>query len=328
MGFNKHLNQRTLTLFGSLALLLGSSMFMGQACSDVGLKPLTNPTTITVHIQNYCPVTKYTFRDAFLYNASARLINGGFLVDSDRDGIPDSSEKEVANLYGISTKFADTNGDYFSDLIIFKMNLNQASQAMLPLCNTGNQDVDGDGLNDCEEAYLQLDKQKADTDFDGIPDGIEFRFGTRANDPNDAVLSLMGDDMTNLDKMKANIPVALYADDDIKKMGVQYDINPIIPAAPAAAAAPPCYDLKISNVPIVPVTNGNKVMVYVTEDTINNTSGTSILVREVRWLMALVPQEIEDKSTVLISDGIHQQVIDGTIIPLVVLPPPKTGGSK
>ncbi len=40
------------------------------------------------------------------------------------------------------------------------------------------QDLDGDGLNGCEENLLQTDPKRADTDGDGFADGLEFRFAT------------------------------------------------------------------------------------------------------------------------------------------------------
>ena len=39
-------------------------------------------------------------------------------------------------------------------------------------------DTDGDGLHDCEEIYVGTSQTAVDTDVDGIPDPIEFRFGT------------------------------------------------------------------------------------------------------------------------------------------------------
>ena len=39
------------------------------------------------------------------------------------------------------------------------------------------QDLDGDGLNGCEEDLLNTDPERADTDGDGFSDGLEFRFG-------------------------------------------------------------------------------------------------------------------------------------------------------
>ena len=40
------------------------------------------------------------------------------------------------------------------------------------------QDSDGDGLRDCEEIFIGTGQNSVDTDVDGIPDAVEYRFRT------------------------------------------------------------------------------------------------------------------------------------------------------
>lgn len=289
---------------------------IGQACSDSKLAPVLPPIpTFTLKIQNYCVSNGFTYRDVFAFNSSAKIAGQNWVTDYDRDGLTDKVEQEstIVSQFGVSpTKAATQNADY-SDLMIVRLGLGLSAQNLLPQCATGSADTDNDGLTDCTENYLQTDSQKADTDGDGIPDGIEFRFTLNPTDANDAFQSIMGDDLTNLQKIKSNIPVDTMADANfVKRLGITYLTNP---------SSNTCADMEITKIPILPVKNGNKVWVYVVEDRMNNTTGTTVLNREARWVSLIIPQEVKDKSTVFVNDGIRQQTIDGKIIPLIVQSP-------
>lgn len=294
-------------------------------CSDSVLMPAQKPVnTITLQILNYCPVSGFTTRDTFAYNASAKITGVNWTTDFDRDGITDSVEQDqnIVGQYGISATLSNTVNPSYSDLVIMKMGLTASAQNLLPNCANPTADIDNDGLTDCEEAYLQTDQQKADTDGDGIPDGVEFRFGLNPKDSYDSFQSIMGDNMTNLEKLKSNIPTSIMAEPRIKIMGLNYTYS----AAAATNPLPNCKDITVSNIPVVKASNGNKIMVYVVEDKVTSTSGTTILTREARWLSVYVPQNIINHSSVIVNDGIHQQVVDGVTIPLVVVSP--AGGSS
>ncbi len=111
-------------------------------------------------------------------NEHARLdpTNAELLADSDRDGLPD--EREVA--LGTNRNRADTDGDRYSDFfeVTFESEGFGATDKGQPATTCSNgRDGDGDGLNDCEEAFLGTDPNQPDTDADGILDLRELQMG-------------------------------------------------------------------------------------------------------------------------------------------------------
>jgi hypothetical protein len=99
------------------------------------------------------------------------------LVDTDGDGLDDETEF-AAKLNPLSP---DTDGDGYND----KLEYDRRKAGFDPLDPNvpvkkciEREDLDGDGLNGCEEKILGTDPKIADTDRDRITDGIEFIFGT------------------------------------------------------------------------------------------------------------------------------------------------------
>jgi len=97
------------------------------------------------------------------------------LADSDGDGLADLEEDEL----GTDPLLADTDGDAIGDLVevVVGSDPTAAEQHDDPLPEDF-EDPDGDGLNGFEEELLLTDPNRFDTDIDGIPDGIEVRYGT------------------------------------------------------------------------------------------------------------------------------------------------------
>jgi uncharacterized protein YegL len=112
-------------------------------------------------------------------NMNSRPAVNKLLVDSDGDGIDDQTEFD-AKLQ-MKEGLADSDGDGYNDKLEYERrnagfdpgNPNLPVKVCLE-----REDLDGDGLNGCEEKILGTDPKIADTDRDRIPDGLEFLWGT------------------------------------------------------------------------------------------------------------------------------------------------------
>lgn len=304
-----HTNKvRRLFVFISLA---GLSATLG--CTNAKLLKLVTPyPTVSIVIQNYCPYydpntndkQNFSLKDIYLYNSSADWdgTNGAnWATDFDRDGLSDNFELLLTNIntFGISWLYEDTSNNGYSDLIKVKQGIQSGS--FMPSCNSLN-DTDGDGLNDCEENFLQTQSTLADSDQDGVPDYLEYRFGMNALDPNDVNISATGDGFTNYQKVKWGVPVQMFM--------TQADVN-LMPVYSSSTYADPsipslnCYTFTISNVSILPVANGNLIQIQVVEDNQYPASGGLFsLDREVRNHRIVIPQSIQSGVTIVVPDGV------------------------
>ncbi|MCA9671139.1 MAG: VWA domain-containing protein [Myxococcales bacterium] len=129
---------------------------------------------------NYSSVSRpFGMTNFFATNTNAIAAEVKLVPDSDGDGVPDLKEFEADKQ--MRDTLADTDGDGYND----KLELDRINSGFHPgdpnipakKC-VDRQDLDGDGLNGCEEAVLGTDPKVADSDRDRIPDGIEFIFGT------------------------------------------------------------------------------------------------------------------------------------------------------
>ena len=117
------------------------------------------------------------------------IANGDALGDAcdpdiDNDGIPNSTEISFGCTFGpgltsgpLDPLKADTDGDRVLDGAECALGSNPNNAASKPPAPAV--DTDRDGLSDSFELSIGSDPTKADTDGDGIPDGVEFKgYGT------------------------------------------------------------------------------------------------------------------------------------------------------
>ena len=206
------------------------------------------PDRITVQVGLYCPSAGKTYRDLFVRNFSTLVTEGELQLDSDADGLTNLREQAAATEYNVSPQAADTNGDFFSDFLVYLAGISIPQQTYLRCAEVANIDNDKDGvmyrgqfigLNNCEETRLTLtDPNKFDTDGDGVTNIEECKFGTPI-------------DESNLSR-------------SVGKFATKYDIQT------DAYNNPGCMHIEISNLAVLNGSGSNLVGLYLIEADGNN----------------------------------------------------------
>ncbi len=138
----------------------------------------TNQSLVTSQRQNQFDFSKPVTDSFTVY---ARWVDITDTTDTDGDGLTNAVEE----FYKTNTALADTDGDLISDYIeIVILNLNPLEKdSNRNGVNDGEEDADGDGLNNITEIDLGTDPILNDTDDDGISDIEEvYNYDTDAAD--------------------------------------------------------------------------------------------------------------------------------------------------
>ena len=281
-----------------LVLTVAGVILSFQNCGYPELTlPPEPPKTVSVKLNNYCPQGALVFQEIFAYNASSIMKTDRFIPDFDRDGLSDEVELDVAlrDAFKINVASKDTNGDFYSDLINISLGYDKDNQFRLSICDVGYNDTDLDGLTDCEEMVLGIDRLDPDSDQDGIPDGLEVRNGLNPKDPVDSRSDLDRDDLTNLEEIKANTPLKNTNDIYLDRLALKYSVETYLDDS-----SQPCYNITVDSIPIMEVTNGNYIRVYLMESRIE-TSGTQTQeVREIQQVNLVVDRLVVHESVISI----------------------------
>lgn len=251
---------KTNNAYKFLALLV---FLFNSSCSEIRLKN-TSPLikTVRIKVASYCPENGRSLVNIFALNLSSQTASDKILLDTDRDGLSDNFEQitSIRDEYNLSYVSSDTNGDGYTDLFSYNIGYNTENQQALSVCDDPDQDTDRDLLVDCEEEIIGTDLQDPDTDKDGIPDGIEFRYSMNARDSLDSGLDHDGDGMNNLEEVMANSLIFTSYDAQILKHKVQYDVEAYLDQDNNQ-----CYEVLVENIPLVDVNNGNKIQLFFLE---------------------------------------------------------------
>jgi hypothetical protein len=200
-------------------------------------------------------VRTFTLKSFVATNVTERPVagrTGGTVpaVDSDGDGLDDATEA----LIGTSPLLVDTDGDGFSDLLEYKLR-NSGFNPLYPDdadCRQVNdrEDLDGDGLLNCEERYIGTSLQLQDTDADGYSDDLEYRYGT-----NPVIADNLGD--LDFDSAPNGFELGNHTDPlrndaaDFSRIAYRYRL-----VSPDAGAAQPsgrtCYEFTVDNISLAP----------------------------------------------------------------------------
>lgn len=174
--------------------------------------------------------------------------------DTDGDGLID--ELDNGFTHNTNGNFADSDDDGFDDTFEVRnrgvgfrpdQKDGRGCDPMSPLTpNCRVRDTDGDGLSQYAEEYLDTRATLVDSDADGVPDGLEVRYGL---DPNQRVVGGIdtdGDGTSDVEEFRrASNPVArdtAFQD----KNGIQLSVKAEVQGDDRV-----CYDFKFSNLKMV-----------------------------------------------------------------------------
>jgi len=280
-------------------------------CSNPRLFPketLNKPMIFSVKVTEYCPQDGFLFKEIFALNKSTKLERRSISIDSDRDGLTDQYEldPQLRTWFGISASRLDTNGDGYSDLAMTSLGMAETSQLSLRVCADPNQDTDQDSLSDCDEALIGTNPLDPDTDKDGIPDGLELRFGLNPKDTIDGSRDMDLDGLYALEEVKRGTQVDETNNWIDSELALRYDV-----AVTTVNQRMDCYDVTVSNIPNVNVSNGNLVTLYALENKIVQGQGD---VQRLRTVTLIIPHNTEDHTKFLVHD-FQDQVLDGITVP-------------
>lgn len=237
-------------------------LVLNSACSDIRLKdPGVAIKSVAVKVVRYCPENGRSLVNVFALNLSTQTAADEILFDTDRDGLADNFEQTVSirDKYNLSYVSPDANGDGYTDLFAYNIGYDTENQQALAACPQPDLDTDRDLLSDCEEAIVGSDPQNPDTDFDGIPDGIEFRYGLNPV-VNDSGLDTDGDGYSNLEEVINNSLVYTSEITQRLKHKLNYKVDAFLNEDNVQ-----CYEVLVSNIPLVNVNNGNKIQLFFLE---------------------------------------------------------------
>jgi hypothetical protein len=182
------------------------------------------------------------------------------LVDSDGDGLPDDEDNSFS--YKSSPFDPDSDGDGFSD----RYEVDHQADGFRPDvidgrgCSPGNPtargcsvnappaDADGDGLPDVAEQFLSnflANNNLIDGDADGVPNGIEVRYGLDPEVPQKD-LDTDGDSVPDIEEIRLGSHPTKRDREFREKNAIQYSFKEERQADDSV-----CYDFSASNLQLV-----------------------------------------------------------------------------
>ncbi|QDE88608.1 hypothetical protein BHS06_06275 [Myxococcus xanthus] len=180
----------------------------------------------------------------------------GRVLDSDGDGVPDS----IDNSFTLKTNtfVADSDGDCLNDGFEYRRE-DQGFRAANDLdargCNPASpltpncvcRDTDGDGLSQFAEDYLRTRTGIVDSDGDGVPDGLEARWGLNPLENSVSGLDTDGDGIPDAQELRAGSDPTRRDKAFHERFGYQYETR-IAEVRPDGSL---CYDFTVSNLQLV-----------------------------------------------------------------------------
>ncbi|MEW6432825.1 MAG: VWA domain-containing protein [Myxococcota bacterium] len=176
------------------------------------------------------------------------------VVDTDGDGLIDEQDNDFSNK--TNKFFSDTDGDGFDDAFEvrsfddgFRPDTKDGrgcdpASPLTPNCTS--RDTDGDGLSQWAEAYLKTRPTLVDSDGDGVPDGLETRYGLDPLKPQAAGLDTDGDGVPDAEEFRLGSNPVRRDTEFQQKNAYQYALT-----SEPQADGRICYRFSVSNLQLV-----------------------------------------------------------------------------
>lgn len=176
------------------------------------------------------------------------------VIDSDGDGLPDEKDNDFS--FKTNRFFADSDGDGFDDAFEVRRKEDgfradakdgrgcDPASPLTPGCTV--RDTDGDGLSSWAEDYLKTRATLVDSDGDGIPDGLETKYGLDPLKRQGAGLDTDGDSVPDVEEFRLGSNPVRRDKPFIDAQGYQYELKSEIQSDGSV-----CYDFTVSNLSMV-----------------------------------------------------------------------------
>lgn len=173
---------------------------------------------------------------------------GAWVLDDDGDGL----SNDVESTAGTNPTLIDTDGDGFDDQFEHThasfnpvvRDLRGCDPASPTTLGCAPRDTDGDGLSQFAEAFLQTSTTLADTDRDGLPDGLEVRWGLDPLTRLDPLADVDGDGVTDGAEVRRGSDPRVR---DAAFPGVTVSVSERAPESDGRI----CYDFTVSQLPML-----------------------------------------------------------------------------
>jgi len=231
----------------------GDALLSAMAAAGNGtFQEFTQDTQISfLNISFASLLVQNSIVQSYASNQLADETGSAYLLDSDGDGLSDAQEEKLGTCVRLSAKCPtpwDTDGDGYSDFVEVQYKTSgfdprDPTKPATP-CGPPGVDSDGDGLMDCEEAFLGTQQLNPDTDGDFLSDLTEVRHGMNPLDPTDAYGDINRDGILNEAEIKMGLSPSAPVSSAERSYGLTYNFT----ASPSNSASNgTCYDFLIQH---------------------------------------------------------------------------------
>jgi hypothetical protein len=237
------------------------------------IAPVITYGRVSFDIRNFClddfdsEYKNEKFEEVYVRNLSGHITQSGLLTDFDRDGLPDAVETgPLASEFNLDPRKPDSNGDGYSDLVVYSAGITAKSQEYLSYRDCPypkDQYTTQDWISDCEKHnVLFSDRMKMDQTGIGIPDFLALISGLNPSDAAQKYQETASSGVSNVIRAKRGIPLDQSINATMKdliptlKMETEKEVSEL----------PSCQSSKrmriqLNRIPLAPTDNDNLILV-------------------------------------------------------------------